>query len=61
MKQQPFAKFYRKSISDRIETLQRQQIIEGTDSDRLRKGDPLLGATQADRMIENVIGVFGMP
>jgi hydroxymethylglutaryl-CoA reductase len=61
MKQEPFAKFYRKSISDRIETLQRQQIIDGTDSDRLRKGGSLLRAAQADRMIENVIGVFGMP
>ena len=55
------ADFYRKSIAERIEALSDRNLIEPADARALRNGGQLLTPELADKMIENVIGVFGLP
>lgn len=55
------AGFFRKSIAERIEALQDRQVIEAADAQALRGDGQLLTPELADSMIENVIGVFGLP
>ncbi len=52
---------YRKSIDQRIQTLSERGFLDPKMSEALRSGLPLLPANNADRMIENVVGVFGLP
>ena len=49
------------SISDRILALAVRGFITPQDADSLLDGDGLLTAAAADKMIENVVGVFGLP
>lgn len=49
------------SISDRILALATRGFIDPRDADSLLDGDGLLTAAAADKMIENVVGVFGLP
>ncbi len=53
--------FYRKSVAERIEELQSRGLLSAAEASRLASGQPLLPVTRADRMIENVIGCFGLP
>jgi hydroxymethylglutaryl-CoA reductase len=53
--------FYRLSIEDRVNALASRGVLSSADAERLRGGTPLLSLETADRMIENVIGVFGLP
>ncbi|MBT8079418.1 MAG: hydroxymethylglutaryl-CoA reductase, degradative [Gammaproteobacteria bacterium] len=53
--------FYRLSVDERIDRLLSGGFLSEDDAQVLRSGAPLLGAGPADRMIENVIGVFGLP
>lgn len=55
------ARFYRKSIAERIEELVGRELIETADARALLDGGQLLTPELADKMIENVIGVFGLP
>ena len=52
---------YRKSINERIEVLRERGYLDSKTSAMLSGGLPLLPAINADRMIENVLGVFGLP
>ena len=52
---------YRKSVPDRIRVLRDRGYLDAAQAAQLLAGEPLLGIRAADRMIENVIGVFGMP
>jgi len=52
---------YRLSIADRIQALSDQGFIDPEAARSLAHGRPLLPSVTADRMIENVIGVFGLP
>jgi len=52
---------YRKSIDERIDALSERGFLDPAMSEMLRSGLPLLPRTNADRMIENVVGVFGLP
>lgn len=52
---------YRQSIPDRIRTLVDNGILEEKDGAKLLAGKTVLSVAQADRMTENVIGVFGLP
>jgi len=52
---------YRKSISERIELLRERGYLDSKMSAMLSGGLPLLPVRNADRMIENVVGVFGLP
>lgn len=53
--------FYRKSIAERVEALVDRNLIEPHDARTLLEESPSLTPELADKMIENVIGVFGLP
>ena len=53
--------FYRLGVAERIATLQELGWLADADAARLRGGHHVLSAGCADRMIENVVGVFGLP
>jgi hydroxymethylglutaryl-CoA reductase len=53
--------FYRLDIRQRIERLQQRGLLSADDASTLREGRHVLLPAAADRIIENVIGVFGLP
>jgi hydroxymethylglutaryl-CoA reductase len=53
--------FYRMGLAERIDALVASGLIGSEDAQRLHAGEPLLNFHTADKMIENVVGVFGMP
>lgn len=53
--------FYRKSVSERIDALVSLSAIRQEDADTLKGGQALLPPALADRLIENVIGSYGLP
>jgi hydroxymethylglutaryl-CoA reductase len=55
------AGLYRLSVSERIDALTERLWLDPATAARLKSGAALLSAERADRMIENVIGVFGLP
>ena len=55
------AHFYRKSVAERINELADRELIEPADARALLDKTQLLEPELADKMIENVIGVFGLP
>jgi len=55
------AGLYRLGIAERIDELQRLEWLSGADAERLRCGMATLSSATADRMIENVVGVYGLP
>jgi len=54
-------KFYRRSIEERLEILYENEILPEEDFIALRNNLNILKPEEADRMIENVIGIFGLP
>lgn len=55
------ADFYRLSIDGRINALAARGLIDANDAKLLLQGVNQLPLATADKMIENVIGVFGLP
>lgn len=55
------AKFYRLSHADRVKALADNGLISAADEKILLSDECLLSIEAADKMIENVIGVFGLP
>ncbi|MDJ0928813.1 MAG: hydroxymethylglutaryl-CoA reductase, degradative [Gammaproteobacteria bacterium] len=53
--------FYRMSVSERVRAVHDRGLLNDTDFERLASGDATLDLSAADKMIENVIGVLGMP
>jgi hydroxymethylglutaryl-CoA reductase len=53
--------FYRLDIRQRIERLEKRGLLSADDASTLREGRHVLLPAAADRIIENVIGVFGLP
>lgn len=53
--------FFRMSIGERIAALHRRGLLDDADLRALTTGDHTLRLPVADKMIENVIGVFGLP
>ncbi len=53
--------FHRLSVSERIAELERLGWISAADAGALRRGRQVLNVQAADRMTENVVGVFGLP
>ena len=53
--------FYRKSIAERIEALADRDLIEPSDARALLEQAQLLSPELAEKMVENVIGVFCLP
>ena len=52
---------YRLNVEQRIDELERCGALTAADADRLRHGAHVLLPANADKLIENVIGVFGLP
>ena len=53
--------FYRLQVDERIDALEAGGWIAAPDADALRDGRQVLSLRAADKMIENVIGTFGLP
>ncbi len=53
--------FFRLSVADRIEMLRQRGLLNSNDLRLLASGDHGLTVPVADKMIENVVGVFGLP
>ena len=56
-----FSGFYKLDVRQRIAELERRGWLSAADADALRNGRQVLAADNADRIIENVVGVFGLP
>ncbi len=54
-------RFYKMSIDERIRAAHDQGLLTDGDFARLVSGEATLGLSAADKMIENVIGVLGLP
>jgi hydroxymethylglutaryl-CoA reductase len=52
---------HRMTVSERIDALSERQWLDPATAARLKSGAALFSAEAADHMIENVIGVFGLP
>lgn len=61
MDRQVFSQFYKKSLEERLSTLEHHHLMNTVDADSFRNGRQVLSPHSADRMVENVIGVFGLP
>lgn len=61
MRNSRISKLYRMSIAERIDELRQRAVLDQPLADALRQTANLLSAERADAMIENVIGVFGLP
>jgi hydroxymethylglutaryl-CoA reductase len=56
-----FPKLYKRTVAERLNQLQTKCAIDVETSKNLLRGKSLLSVEQADKMIENVVGVFGLP
>jgi len=54
-------RFYKMSIDERVRAVRDQGLLTEGDVDNLVSGEATLGLSAADKMIENVIGVLGLP
>ena len=61
MKDSRISGLYRLSVGQRIELLEQRGLLSAADAAALREGRHILLPAAADRIIENVIGVFGLP
>ncbi len=53
--------FYKFSVQERLELLQERGILSNEDFKMLTNSTNVFSADEADTMVENVIGVFGLP
>ncbi len=53
--------FFRMSVAERIAALQEKGLLSAEDVRYLSSGEHTLRLSSADKMIENVVGVFGLP
>ncbi|MEQ1802005.1 MAG: hydroxymethylglutaryl-CoA reductase, degradative [Gammaproteobacteria bacterium] len=53
--------FYKMSVAERVRAVRDRGLLSDTDFDMLSAGQATLDLQSADKMIENVIGVLGMP
>ncbi|GAB4168329.1 MAG: hypothetical protein Kow00108_01420 [Calditrichia bacterium] len=53
--------FYKLSVNDRLKLLYEKDIITEQQYLALLNGDAILSPEQADKMIENVVSIFGLP
>ncbi|MEM6640064.1 MAG: hydroxymethylglutaryl-CoA reductase, degradative [Pseudomonadota bacterium] len=56
-----FPGFYRMSVDERVAAMRERGLINDGDFAALSRGDHTLNLSGADKMIENVIGVMGLP
>jgi len=56
-----FPEFYKLSVSDRVRVMRERGWLSEADYQTLISGDHTLSLHRADKMIENVVGVMGLP
>ena len=61
MKDARIPAFYRQTVQQRLRLLQAHGWLSPSDLTQLQQGNQVLTAAAADKMIENVVGVLGMP
>ena len=61
MNQARIPKFYKLSVAQRLREMQRRGLLSKEDYAALLKGDHVLNIDAADKMIENVVSVLGLP
>ena len=61
MKESRIPGFYRMTIDERVDVLLERSWLDTATALRLKSGAMVLPRDSADKMIENVIGVFGLP
>ncbi|WP_348764853.1 hydroxymethylglutaryl-CoA reductase, degradative [uncultured Salinisphaera sp.] len=61
MSQSRIPSFYKFSVANRLRVLLEREVIDEREYEMLVAGTHLMNADQADRLIENVISVFGLP
>ncbi len=61
LKDSRIAGLYKLTVGERIDALCEHGCLSSAQAAKLRDGDHVLSCGTADRMIENVIGVFGLP
>ena len=61
MKDSRISGLYRLDVAQRIDKLAETGWLDASDAEALRSGRHVLLSAAADKMIENVIGVFGLP
>lgn len=54
-------RFYQLSVQERLKELRERGVLSAADFEALSTGSYVLTAAKADRLTENVIGVFSMP
>ncbi len=54
-------RFYKMSIDERVRAVHERGLLTDSDFESLISGEATLALTAADKMIENVIGVLGLP
>ncbi len=61
MEQSRIPSFYRLSLQDRVRAVHERGLLSKEDYRLLSSGEHILDSATADKMIENVVGVLGMP
>ncbi len=61
MSKSRFPDFYKLSVTDRVKAVHERGWLTADDYQRLESGEHTLSVSNADKMIENVIGVLGLP
>ena len=61
MKDSRMPGLYKLKVAERIESLRQQGWLSPGDAESLRVGRQVLSSVAADKIIENVVGVFGLP
>jgi hydroxymethylglutaryl-CoA reductase len=61
LQQSRISKFYKRSVEERLKVLNEKGLLNTADYITLLEQQQILDITEADKMIENVIGVFGLP
>ncbi|MGI9232719.1 MAG: hydroxymethylglutaryl-CoA reductase, degradative [Woeseiaceae bacterium] len=55
------AGLYKLPVRERVDTLRRAGWLSPIDAEKLKAGEQVLSSDAADKIIENVVGVFGLP
>ena len=53
--------FYKLSVAERVRAVHERGIVTGRDFRALASGRHTLDPASADKMVENVVGVIGLP
>ena len=53
--------FYKLSVRERLEAVRERELLPADDLQALVTGEHTLDLDAADKMIENVVGVMGLP